>query len=659
MSSASLGSILGQNEIAAPATPAVSAEYTRYFDIVKKNPVDFSTWTLLLKACDTEQYSAIATAFDAFLREYPFCYGYWKKYADHTQRQASATHLGPEPVIALYERAVAAVRYSVDMWGHYCNFVASLKDEHGSRDAVRAVYKRALEAVGSLPRSNSNKTNQLWNSLLRYEMEVAQDVRQVAKVYHLLLQTPFNGFGAFLVRYEEWAKSPLANFDSPEGAVSDDELSTLKQGLALPDGFEQQSRAEQILHCVRVRHQAVAAVAAARTPYETPLGYYFHVKPLSDAELKGWRAYLAFEQAQERAAQPHEAAYAKVRTERLFERAVIRCANYPDIWLEYANYKAATGASVEEVLSVYRRCTDVHLKLQPAPRLACAEYLESCGRVEDARAEYGVVAQQYPALVQGALASSNFERRHGNVTRSQEIIESALAACLPASGDARSPDSAAFLAVHLSKIHRNIHNNPDAARATFEKYLPSLSANSDFVAAYVAFELAQKGASCGAGQGIDGIIANLVSSNSKVPASLRKSLWRRRVELAEDFGTGYDLPALQALRKQRDAALAAIDGLGESSTGPDKRSINAQGGLAKKSRIANGAATAPQSAVQATHHGQAQAQQQQQPAAYGQQAQDPAVAAQWAAYYAQQAAYGQQHAAGAVAYGQHAAYGRY
>ena len=52
--------------------------------------------------------------YDAFLAEYPLCYGYWKKYAD-----AEAKYVSLEEASNVYDRGVAAVPYSVDLWGHY------------------------------------------------------------------------------------------------------------------------------------------------------------------------------------------------------------------------------------------------------------------------------------------------------------------------------------------------------------------------------------------------------------------------------------------------------------------------------------------------------------------------------------------------------------
>ena len=56
----------------------------------------------------------IRPVYDAFLAEYPLCYGYWKKYAD-----AEAKYVSMQEASVVYDRGVAAVPYSVDLWGHY------------------------------------------------------------------------------------------------------------------------------------------------------------------------------------------------------------------------------------------------------------------------------------------------------------------------------------------------------------------------------------------------------------------------------------------------------------------------------------------------------------------------------------------------------------
>ncbi|XP_054806483.1 pre-mRNA-processing factor 39-1-like isoform X2 [Prosopis cineraria] len=111
---------------------AMSAEEDRLWNIVRANSLDFNAWTSLIE--ETEKAAEnnilkIRKVYDAFLAEFPLCYGYWKKYADHEARLGSI-----DKVVEVYERAVQGVTYSVDMWLHYCIFAITT---YGDPDTVR------------------------------------------------------------------------------------------------------------------------------------------------------------------------------------------------------------------------------------------------------------------------------------------------------------------------------------------------------------------------------------------------------------------------------------------------------------------------------------------------------------------------------------------
>ena len=111
---------------------AMSAEEDRLWNIIRANSSDFTAWTSLIE--ETEKVAEdnilkIRRVYDAFLAEFPLCYGYWKKYADHEARLGSV-----DKVVEVYERAVQGVTYSVDMWLHYCIFAIST---YGDPDTVR------------------------------------------------------------------------------------------------------------------------------------------------------------------------------------------------------------------------------------------------------------------------------------------------------------------------------------------------------------------------------------------------------------------------------------------------------------------------------------------------------------------------------------------
>ncbi|XP_069769258.1 uncharacterized protein [Narcine bancroftii] len=62
-------------------------DFEKYWKIVEDNPYDFTGWTYVLQYVEQENHIwAVRRAFDSFFIHYPYCYGYWKKYADIEKR---------------------------------------------------------------------------------------------------------------------------------------------------------------------------------------------------------------------------------------------------------------------------------------------------------------------------------------------------------------------------------------------------------------------------------------------------------------------------------------------------------------------------------------------------------------------------------------------
>jgi len=83
-----------------------------------------------MHACSQDDIDKIKSVYDSFLVSWPLCYGYWKKYADAHHRHGNV-QLASE----VYERAVLATPYSVDIWVHYINYLKALPD--ASPDVLR------------------------------------------------------------------------------------------------------------------------------------------------------------------------------------------------------------------------------------------------------------------------------------------------------------------------------------------------------------------------------------------------------------------------------------------------------------------------------------------------------------------------------------------
>jgi hypothetical protein len=86
----------------------------------------------------------IQAAYDTFLAEFPLCYSYWKKYVDHEARLGT-----PEKIMEVYERAVKAVTYSVDIWMHFCTYaMEKFDDPEKTRSFSSAVSTKRWSDIG-------------------------------------------------------------------------------------------------------------------------------------------------------------------------------------------------------------------------------------------------------------------------------------------------------------------------------------------------------------------------------------------------------------------------------------------------------------------------------------------------------------------------------
>ncbi|KAG2435879.1 hypothetical protein HXX76_007074 [Chlamydomonas incerta] len=181
---------------AAPPNPDLEA-YNQKWTTVQNDPQDFNTFTALLGIADRlEDAEKMRAAYDAFLAEYPLCYGYWKKYADAELRHGSA-----EAAAAVYERGVVATPYSADLWAHYAAFKKGLPE--ATPDDVRGVYERGLAYV-----CTDFNSHGLWDKYLAFEGEQASTLH-VSSLYCRLLACPVRELDRYYNSFKTYV-GPLA-----------------------------------------------------------------------------------------------------------------------------------------------------------------------------------------------------------------------------------------------------------------------------------------------------------------------------------------------------------------------------------------------------------------------------------------------------------------
>ncbi|KAK2575476.1 hypothetical protein KPH14_011205 [Odynerus spinipes] len=84
---------LGDNkQDTKPASPKKKTlpELEKYWKAVNEDPSDFTGWTYLLQYVDQENDAEAAReAYTKFLERYPYCYGYWRKFADYEKKKGN------------------------------------------------------------------------------------------------------------------------------------------------------------------------------------------------------------------------------------------------------------------------------------------------------------------------------------------------------------------------------------------------------------------------------------------------------------------------------------------------------------------------------------------------------------------------------------------
>ncbi|CAH2038975.1 unnamed protein product [Thlaspi arvense] len=423
----------------------LSPEEERLWNIVRANSLEFNAWTALIDETERiaqDNIAKIQKVYDAFLAEFPLCYGYWKKYADHEARVGAM-----DKVVEVYERAVQAVTYSVDIWLHYCVFAINT---YGDPDTIRRLFERALVYVGT-----DFLSSPLWDKYIEYEY-MQQDWSRLAMIYTRILENPIQNLDRYFssilsvvdkcyscYSFKELAETrPLSELRSAEesaavAAASDASESVpsesdgkADEGKSQADGSSEPSLKlestgltdpEELKKYIGIRE---AMYIKAKEFESKIIGFemairrpYFHVRPLNVAELENWHNFLDFIEK--------DGDFNKVV--KLYERCVVACANYPEYWIRYVLSMEASG-SMDLADNALARATQVFVKRQPEIHLFAARLKEQNGDIAGARAAFQLVHSEIaPGLLEAVTKHANMEQRLGNLDDAFSLYEQVIA----------------------------------------------------------------------------------------------------------------------------------------------------------------------------------------------------------------------------------------
>ncbi|XP_013170779.1 PREDICTED: pre-mRNA-processing factor 39 isoform X1 [Papilio xuthus] len=435
-------------------------ELDKYWKVVNDDPTDFTGWTYLLQYVDQESdVEAAREAYDAFLSHYPYCYGYWRKYADYEKRKGSK-----KKCLEVLERGLKAIPLSVDLWIHYLNHIKATRSE--DLPYVRSQYERAIEACGLEFRSD-----RLWESYIKWEAENGTALN-VTGIYDRLLATPTLGYTSHFDNFQEHVMSEPVGGVVPRGELvrlrsEVRETAGAQPQLDLPPGEDEpqdhiaseeeaQAIKERIIAARRKVHKTTGEEVAARWAFEEGIKRpYFHVKPLERCQLKNWKAYLEWEK--------QHGTFKRALV--LHERCLIACALYEEFWMRLVKFLEERAESEAEVAALQRevleRACTVHHPDKPELHLYWAHFEEAQDQPARAAEILDRIEKTCPTLVQIQYRRVNLERRRGDYEKCCQLYESYIAA-------AKSKAIASALSVKYVRFLFHVRRDASAAKSAID-----------------------------------------------------------------------------------------------------------------------------------------------------------------------------------------------
>ncbi|RIB26755.1 hypothetical protein C2G38_1996840 [Gigaspora rosea] len=468
------------------------SDLERYWDIVRSNPDDFTSWEYLIRVAETaeggltpqsppENITNMRSVFDQFLEKFPLCFGYWKKYADF-----EFNIQGPTEAEKIYERGVAAIANSVDLWTQYCAF----KIEHypDDVDAIRGLFERGAAYVGL-----DFLSHLFWDKYIEFEKS-KQAYDRVLKILDRIIRIPMHQYAKFFDEFTNLCGTrPIAELITPEQYKQfEEEARTTPpvppertEGEQPPPPTEKTE--EQIQNDIRTRIYNMNIETYMKTQNETNKRWvfeqeikrpYFHVKAMDDVQLINWRRYLDFEETEGD----------ETRIQVLYERCLVACALYEEFWQRYARWMISKNR-LDDARNIYKRATSVFIPIsRPSIRLSYACFEEQQGNIDEARNTYKMVLDSLPGHVEAIMKYAHFERRRhlDDLSVPINILTSSL------QGNNLDEKSKAFITVqHANMIWRA--SSIEEARQIYQENSTKYLDSKYFWLNYFNFELSQIG----------------------------------------------------------------------------------------------------------------------------------------------------------------------
>ncbi|KAL9671788.1 hypothetical protein QQ045_009361 [Rhodiola kirilowii] len=502
-------------------------------DVIAETPSDFDSWTSLISHVEKlydEDEEKICSIYDSFLSDFPLCYGYWRKYASHMIRLCTF-----DKIIEVFERAVLAVTYSVDVWLDYCVFCMSLFPDPND---IRRQFKRGLSYI-----ERDYLCHTLWDKYIEFEFS-QQNWSALAYIYIQILRYPkrmlhdyYDRFTQLVAMFKEEMERQgtfVAEIDSvvangSSTVYTDDELlSIIKDLLDDSDNLPKTKAWQKYKLFGESLHRQSCRLDEKIHCFENQIcRTYFHIKPLNAKELENWHQYLDFVEEQ------GDFDWAV----KLYERCLIPCALYTDFWIRYVQLLESKGGR-ELANFALDRATKTFLKTTPSIHLFNARYKEQTRDVNGARAAIPKFNREEldSKFITNVMEQANMERRLGNYEAAYRVYREAIEMAT----ERKKLDMLSCLYIHYSRLTYKATNTVGAALSILADGIKQIPYCQLLLKELMKFGMMHGGPKDV--NTVDFIVANaLTSKESQYSLEEKESISLFFLELVDLCGTIYDL----------------------------------------------------------------------------------------------------------------------
>ncbi|CAN1329476.1 Pre-mRNA-processing factor 39-2 [Linum perenne] len=466
---------------------AVFLDDRKLLEVISEGSLKFEEWTSLISLTEkthSDDMEKISLVYDPFLSEYPLCYVYWRKYVNHTIKLCTT-----EKAVKVFERAVESATYCVDVWVDYCTFGCLA---FGDPADARRLFKRAMTFVGK-----DYLCHTLWDKYIEFEFS-QQQWSSLAEIYIQALMFPtkklhkyYDSFNELVgVLKDEMGVQSKSTLEEPGEPVLNGDISTsykldkvsgIIRDLLDPSSASVGLKALQEYTAIGEYFYRNSCLLNEKiSSFEAHINRsYFHVKPLEVSQLENWHQYLDF-------AESHgdfDWAF------KLYERCLIPCAIYPEVWVRYVEFMEGKGGR-ELADFALSRATKTFVKSISVMHLCNAWFKEHLGDVKNARAAFlDCNVESDSDFVESVIRKANMEKRLGNFKAAARTCKQALKVAV-AMG---KHDVLPLLYIHFSRLKYEMADSEDAAIGILTDAIKKIPTSKLLIEELIKFAMAHRG----------------------------------------------------------------------------------------------------------------------------------------------------------------------